>query len=82
MDSKKLHITILSPEQIIHEGNIDSVAVPGEKGRFEVLCNHAPLISSLTKGSIICKGESQFTLEITGGFIEVAHNNISICVEI
>ena len=42
-----MHLTIVSPEKILYEGEATVVAVPGTKGAFEVLDNHAPIISSL-----------------------------------
>ena len=75
-------MTVVSPEKTIFEGEVSSVTVPGEKGRFEVLRNHAPIISCLQKGTIVCKGEETRSFDITSGFIEVAHNEISICAEV
>ena len=77
-----MKVTIVSPEKTLYTGEVEGVAVPGENGRFEVLNNHAPIISSLTAGTVTCKGTEPFTLEISGGFIEVARNEISVCVEI
>ena len=77
-----MKVIIVSPEKTLYSGEVEGVEVPGENGRFEVLNNHAPIISSLTAGNVNCKGAEPFTLEISGGFIEVAHNEISICVEI
>lgn len=51
-------------------------------GRFEVLHNHAPIISTLVAGTVECKGDKPFTLEIRGGFVEVARNEVSVCVEL
>lgn len=77
----RLQVTIVSPEQTLFEGIVDSITVPGEKGRFEVLKGHAPIISSLTAGTVVCTGENPYELEISGGFVEVAHNRVSLCVE-
>ena len=77
-----MKVIIVSPEKTLYSGEVEGVEVPGENGRFEVLNNHAPIISSLIAGKVYCKGAEPFTLEISGGFIEVAHNEISICVEI
>ena len=78
---ESLQVTIVSPEETLFQGAVDSITVPGEKGRFEVLKDHAPIISSLTAGTVICSGENPFEIEISGGFIEVAHNRVSLCVE-
>ncbi len=77
-----LHVTIVSPEQTLFEGQVDSITVPGEKGRFEILKDHAPIISSLTAGTLVCRGAEAFEMEVRGGFIEVAHNRVSVCVEV
>ena len=79
--SDTLHVSIVSPEQILFEGEVESVSVPGEKGRFEVLKNHAPIISSLVRGTVSCSGATPCEIDIKGGFIEVAHNRVSLCVE-
>ena len=75
-----MKISIVSPEKTLYMGEADSVIVPGT--RFEILKNHAPIISSLSAGLLECKGAQPLTLEISGGFIEVSRNEVSICVEI
>jgi len=79
-----LKLKIVSPEKVFYEGEIESIVVPGSLGRFEVLVGHAPIISSLEKGSVeytTTDGEkTQF--DILGGFVEVQKDVISLCVEI
>ncbi len=77
-----LSVTIVSPEETLFEGELESLTVPGEKGRFEILKDHAPIISSLTAGTLVCRGAEAFEMEVRGGFIEVAHNRVSVCVEV
>ena len=72
-------LKIVSPERIEFEGKVESVKVPGMLGNFEILTNHAPIISSLKKG-IVEYDDKQ--LEIMGGFVAVQKNEVSICVEI
>ncbi|MBR3373016.1 MAG: ATP synthase F1 subunit epsilon [Bacteroidaceae bacterium] len=77
-----MKLTIVTPEKTIYDGEAISVAVPGTKGAFEVLDNHAPIISSLQSGIITVKtadGVQEFT--VRSGFIEVARNSVSICAE-
>lgn len=77
-----MKLTIVTPEKTIYDGEAISVAVPGTKGAFEVLDNHAPIISSLQGGIITVKtadGVQEFT--VRSGFIEVARNSVSICAE-
>ena len=74
-----LKLKIVSPERVEFEGEVDSVKVPGAMGSFEILTNHAPLISSLQKGVIEYAGKQ---LDILGGFVAVQKNEVSVCVEI
>lgn len=78
---EKLHVVIVSPERTLYSDNAESVIVPGTKGRFEVLKDHAPIISSLQKGDIVVKGERQQTFSVSGGFIKVCNNEVSLCIE-
>jgi F-type H+-transporting ATPase subunit epsilon len=55
------------------------VKVPGTQGNFEILTNHAPIISTLQKGIVEYNGQQ---LAILGGFVEVQKNVVSLCVEI
>ncbi len=77
-----LQLKIVTPERIEYQGEIIRVVVPGTLGEFEVLENHAPIISSLEHGKIVFENkDGQHTLNVSGGFIEVQKNRVSICVE-
>lgn len=76
-----MKVTIVSPEKTLFEGDAESVKLPGTKGRFEVLNRHAPIISTLCNGDVECEGKEPFKVTIKGGFVEVAHNVVAICVE-
>lgn len=76
-----MKVTIVSPEKTLFSGEADCVAVPGKKGRFEVLNNHAPIVSTLSKGRVECKGSETQVFDINGGFIEVAKNEVNVCIE-
>lgn len=78
-----LKLKIVSPEKIEYEGEVVSVKVPGTNGSFEILNDHAPIISSLEKGIVaysVNGTEHQF--HISGGFVEVQKNEVSICAEL
>ena len=79
-----LKLKIVSPERIEFEGEVKRVVVPGMLGQFEILVNHAPIISSLVKGRVeyLQTGGEQSTLDIIGGFVEVQKNVVSVCVEL
>ena len=74
-----LALKIVSPEKVEYTGQVQSVKVPGAMGSFEILDNHAPIISTLQKGTVEYDGKQ---LEILGGFVEVQKNEVSLCVEI
>jgi len=78
-----LHIEIISPEKQLFAGNITIVQLPGALGSFEIMENHAPIISTLTKGKIKVK-ETNGTItyfEISGGIIEASNNEVKVLVE-
>ncbi len=79
-----LKLKIVSPERIEFDGEVESVLVPGSQGEFEILNDHAPIISTLDKGVVeygLPMGE-KVQLEILGGFVEVQQNEVSLCVEV
>lgn len=76
-----MKVIIVSPEKKLFEGEASGVKLPGSKGRFEVLDRHAPIISTLKEGIVECIGEKSFEIKIVGGFVEVAHNKVSVCIE-
>ncbi|MBR1879864.1 MAG: ATP synthase F1 subunit epsilon [Prevotella sp.] len=78
-----LQLKIVSPEKIEYDGTVKSVLVPGAMGQFEILNDHAPIISTLQKGVVEYVSENGKTiLNILGGFVEVQKNLVSLCVEL
>ncbi|MBO5704163.1 MAG: F0F1 ATP synthase subunit epsilon [Bacteroidaceae bacterium] len=75
-----MKVIVLSPEKKVYEGDVDYVKVPGAKGSFEILPHHAPIISSLVKGEIVCRGVESLQIQISSGFVEVSSNVVTICV--
>ena len=77
-----LQLRIVSPEKVEYDGAVESVLVPGTAGQFEILNDHAPIISTLQKGVVeYATKEGKVSLNILGGFVEVQKNVVSLCVE-
>ena len=78
-----LQLKIVSPEKIEYDGVAERILVPGTMGQFEILNDHAPIISTLQKGLVeYVNKEGKTSLEILGGFVEVQKNQVSLCVEL
>jgi F-type H+-transporting ATPase subunit epsilon len=78
-----MFLEIITPDQKVFSGEISRVQVPGTKGSFEVLNNHAPIISTLTKGKVKVTGkEGVQSFDITAGVVEVLKNKIIILAEV
>ena len=78
-----MNLQIISPEKKIFEGAVKLVQLPGIDGSFEILKNHAPLVSVLKKGKVKIHNEQdqkQF-FDINGGVIEVMDNKVLILAE-
>ena len=77
-----MELVVLSPEKEIFAGSVKSVKVPGSGGQFEILKNHAAIVSSLEAGEvrIIKENGSKVTMHITGGFVEMLNNEVSLLV--
>jgi F-type H+-transporting ATPase subunit epsilon len=75
-----MKLTVLTPEKEVFKDDVKSVKVPGISGQFEILNNHAPLVSALSKGSVIITNtdSKKVRLNITGGFIEIMNNEIAL----
>ena len=78
-----MQLEILTPDKSIFSGDVTLVKVPGSNGSFEILKNHAAIISTLTAGDVKAVTESGETVhfQITGGVAEVKKNRILILAE-
>ena len=77
-----ISLIVLTPEKTLLEKKVSKVSLPGTKGRFMVLRNHAPLISSLEEGDIVYESEGVETkVYITSGFADVHDNVVTVCAE-
>jgi len=78
-----MKLTIITPDKPVYDGEVTSVTVPGSAGSFEVLKDHAPVVSTLEDGKIIIRatGKSEEIIQIIGGVVEVLHNKITVLAE-
>ncbi|MGN1173244.1 MAG: F0F1 ATP synthase subunit epsilon [Muribaculaceae bacterium] len=75
-------LRVISAEATVFEGEVTSVTLPGEKGSFMVLQNHASIVSTLVKGKLAyvpANGEAQGQV-IDGGIVDVDNNVVSVCI--
>ena len=78
----EINLEIITPEKIIYKDSVDSITVPGTRGMFQVLKDHAPLMSTLEIGVITLKKNDENTyLTTAGGTIEVLNNNVLILAD-
>ena len=78
-----MFLEIISPDKKLYSGEILNVNVPGSKGPFMILKNHAPIISTLEKGGIkiLQKDGKTISFEVDGGVIEAKNNKIIVLAE-
>ena len=91
-----MELEIITPEKEIFNGEVKSVKVPGKSGEFEMLNNHAAIVSNLKKGAIKVYGnitldETQkeifekvdrgYHLDINSGTVEMKNNKVTALVE-
>ena len=78
-----MDIEIITPDKKLFAGKIQSVKVPGSKGPFMILKNHAPIISTLDKGAItvLTNDNKKEMFNIESGIIEVKKNKIIVLAE-
>ena len=76
-------LEIITPEKQVFSGEVTSVQFPGINGGFEILNNHAPIISTLGKGEIrvITTDKNTKKFDINGGVIEMQNNKIIVLVD-
>ena len=92
-----MHLEIVSPEATLFSGEGESVSVPGTSGSFQMLNNHAPIVSSLKDGTVIISGKIQLNdnvqnkckrkddnttlFEISSGTIEMRNNKLILLAD-
>jgi F-type H+-transporting ATPase subunit epsilon len=77
-----MHLEIITPDKKVFEGDVTIVTFPGSDGSFQVMNNHAPLISLLGEGIVEYKTNQQREkVTITGGVVEVLKNKVIVLAD-
>jgi F-type H+-transporting ATPase subunit epsilon len=78
-----MQLDIVTPEKSLYSGEVELVQLPGKDGSFEILNNHASIVSSLGKGTIKLKtvGGDEIFFEVNGGVVECKKNVISVLAD-
>ena len=77
-----MFLEIITPDKKVFEGEVDSVSVPGASGAFQMLKDHASVISTLINGKVKIKGKNgEETFDVKGGVVEMLNNKIIILAE-
>ncbi len=78
----KLNCSVLTPDRMIYEGQVDFAVVQASDGEMGFLFNHAPLISELGTGEIRLRtGDKADYFFVDGGFVEMKNNDLTILAE-
>jgi len=77
-----IYLEIISPSKTVFQGQVSSITVPGSVGNFQILKNHAPLVSTLEIGELNIKIDEKFQyFAISGGTIEINNNKVLILAD-
>lgn len=80
--ASKIHLKVITPNELVVNEEVDEVVAPGELGEFGVLPGHIPLISTLLNGELRYKqGGVERKLEIEGGIADVRDDKVNIVTE-
>ena len=75
-----MQLEIVSPENTLLDANVDSVLVPGTDGSFQMLDNHAPIVSTLISGTIKILGEIENSDKLSDLFSVVSPKEIHLTI--
>lgn len=74
---------LATPERLVFDDDVLSVNAPGTVGYFEILTNHAPIISTLKPGKLVVKDKNQkkWVWALSGGYLEMSHNHATLLAD-
>src|SRR4051812_22812724 len=77
-----MKLQILTPDKVVFDGEVEGMLMPGAAGPFEILKDHAPILSSLVPGEIRIKVKSHESFyNVSGGFLEFHSNQAVVLAE-
>jgi F-type H+-transporting ATPase subunit epsilon len=77
-----MHVTVISPEAAIFDGEADALTAPAYDGSLGVLPRHAPMMTLLGEGVLaVRRGESTRIFNVRGGFLQVVHDRVRVVAE-
>jgi F-type H+-transporting ATPase subunit epsilon len=77
-----MKVDIISAERIVYSDEVDVIIVPGVEGYLGILPHHAPMITAIKPGDItIRKDGAETILSVSGGFIEVMDNKVTVLAD-
>jgi F-type H+-transporting ATPase subunit epsilon len=77
-----MHITVISPEASIFEGEAEAVIAPAYDGQVGILPHHAPFMTLLGQGTLIVRtGGTARRFSVRGGFLQILNNTVRIVAE-
>jgi F-type H+-transporting ATPase subunit epsilon len=77
------HLSVLTPEKSVFEGEVEYVEVPGTEGYLGVLAHHAALVTALAAGTLTVRkaGGAVEKVDVSGGFFEVSNNKATVLAD-
>lgn len=82
-----MFLEIITPDEVVFEGEVNSATFPGSDGSFQVLNNHAPMISTLGYGElkyqVVSKDKkvTETSIDVDGGVVEILNNRVIVLAE-
>lgn len=77
-----MHVTVISPEASIFDGEADAVTAPAYDGSLGVLPRHAPMMTLLGDGELaVRQGDRTRRFRVRGGFLQVVHDRVRVVAE-
>jgi F-type H+-transporting ATPase subunit epsilon len=77
----KIAFDLVSPERLLVSAEAEMITIPGSEGEMGVMAGHAPVISTLRPGIITVQGGSDGRFYVTGGFVEVTPEKLTVLAE-